>query len=206
MPRPRSVSAHRKVLDAAVELVAERGVDAASMDAIAARSGVSKATIYKHWKDKDALLLEVMASANRLHERPTFDSGDIRADMTAVLSYRTPDDDGMRERLWPHFAAYSARNPEFGDAWRHMVMEPPRKELRALLQRGVAKGELSGELDPDSSLALLLGPILYWHIFFKRHSLDPRPLAETVVAAFWRAYGLKKARHAGRKGRRPRLD
>ena len=52
-------AAHRKVIDAALELVADRGVDGASMDAIAARSGVSKATIYKHWEDKDALLLEM---------------------------------------------------------------------------------------------------------------------------------------------------
>ena len=64
MARTPSASAHRKVLDATLELVAERGVDATSMDAIARKSGVSKATIYKHWADKDALLLDIMADVN----------------------------------------------------------------------------------------------------------------------------------------------
>ena len=86
MPRTRSASAHRKVLRAALQLVAECGVESTSMDAIAGKSGVSKATIYKHWADKDALLLEMMAEVNGLHTRPVFDSGNTRADMIAVLS------------------------------------------------------------------------------------------------------------------------
>src|SRR5579862_4061301 len=92
MPRTRSESAHKKVMYAALELVSARGVDAVSMDAIAAKSGVSKATIYKHWTDKEALLLEMMASITGLDSRPRFDSGDTRADMAAVLSYRPKED------------------------------------------------------------------------------------------------------------------
>src|SRR5579872_6359164 len=79
MPRSRSESAHKKVIDAALETVAARGVDAASMDAIAAQSGVSKATIYKHWANKEALLLEMMATLAGLTERPKFDTGHTRA-------------------------------------------------------------------------------------------------------------------------------
>ena len=103
MPRTRSATAHHKVLHAALQLVAERGVDATSMDAIAAKSGVSKATIYKHWADKDALLLEMLAEINGLHSRPEFDSGATRADMVAVLSYRPPENRDMRERVMPQF-------------------------------------------------------------------------------------------------------
>jgi len=81
LARTRSASAHQRVLNAAVELVAERGVDATSMDAIADCSGVSKATIYKHWPDKEALMLEMMAQMAGIHARPKFDSGNTRADM-----------------------------------------------------------------------------------------------------------------------------
>jgi len=70
MPRTRSASAHQKVLKAALELVAEHGVDGTSMDAVARESGVSKATIYKHWADKDALLLEMLTDTSGLHTRP----------------------------------------------------------------------------------------------------------------------------------------
>ncbi len=109
MARTRSASAHQKVLDAALALVAERGVDGTSMDAIAGKSGVSKATIYKHWADKDALLLEMMAELHGLQIRPLFDSGDTRADMVAVLSYRPREKADMRERIMPRFLAYSGR-------------------------------------------------------------------------------------------------
>ena len=61
-----------------MELFAERGIDATSMDAIAEASGVSKATIYKHWPDKDALCLEVMGYLHGLDEEPpVFDSGEL---------------------------------------------------------------------------------------------------------------------------------
>ncbi|MCU1261736.1 MAG: transcriptional regulator, TetR family [Bryobacterales bacterium] len=192
MTRTRSASAHQKVLDAAIELVSERGVDATSMDAIAAKSGVSKATIYKHWADKHALLLEMMAEVHGLHTRPLFDSGDTRADMVAVLSYRPPENTEIRERIMPHFMAYSATNTSFGLAWRNAVMEPPRQELKNLMKVGIKRGELPRGLDFDLTLALLLGPIIYWKVFLSKTAEDPLSLAEGVVDAFWRAFGLKK--------------
>lgn len=191
MARTRSASAHRKVLDAAIALVAERGIEGTSMDAIAERSGVSKATIYKHWADKEGLLLEVMSDISGLRSRPKFDSGDTREDMIAVLSHRA--DEGCAswsERIMPHLVAYSARNPSFGNAWRRMVMDPPRRELAYLLSLGIERGELAPDLDVDVALPLLLGPMLYAHIFLQRAERNERVLAEGVVDAFWRAFGL----------------
>src|SRR5690242_12417530 len=204
MPRARSEKAHRSVVEAALQLVAARGVEATSMDAIADASGVSKATIYKHWPDKHALLLELMAELNGLHTRPSFDTGNPRADMVAVLSYRPPECSELRERIAPHFMAYSARNPSFGDAWRDMVMEPPRRELRALLRKAVDKGELIPDLDDELSLSLLLGPIVYWFVFLRRKSPDPTALARSVVDAFYQAFGRPSGRKAASRsnGRR----
>jgi AcrR family transcriptional regulator len=173
-----------------MELVAEHGIEGTSMDAVAGRSGVSKATIYKHWKDKEALLLEMLAVLNGLTDRPAFDSGNVRADMVGVLAYRPPENTEMRERIMPHLVAYSARNVEFGRMWRNMIMEPPRQELRRLLREGISKRELTAKLDEDVSLALLLGPMMYWFLFLKRTHEAPQDLAAAVVAAFWRAYGL----------------
>jgi AcrR family transcriptional regulator len=195
MARTRSASAHQKVLEAAIELIADRGVDTTSMDAIAAASGVSKATIYKHWADKDTLLLEVLSEINCLDRRPKFDTGRTRADMLAVLSYRPQERRETRERIMPHFIAYSARNLEFGLAWRNRVMEPPRRELRHLLKLGIAKGEISPKPDIELSLALLLGPMIYWHVFLKKSDEkksedDPKHLGEGVIDAFWRAFAI----------------
>jgi AcrR family transcriptional regulator len=187
--RKPSADAHQKVLQAALELIADRGMEGTSMDAIAERSGVSKATIYNHWKDKEALLLELMAELHGLNSRPPFDTGNTRADMIDVLAYHPPENAEKRERLVPHFVAYSALNQEFGTAWRNLVMEPPRRELTHLIRLGIKKRELQPKVDNDVSLSLLLGPILYWHIFLRKSRADPRELATSVVDAFWRAYG-----------------
>jgi AcrR family transcriptional regulator len=106
MVRPRSEEAHRKVLEAAARLFAERGLDGTSMDAIAEASTVSKATIYKHWTDKDALCLEVLGYIHGLDEpRPAFESGDFRADLIAQLRYEPAvERKAMKEkpgRIWP---------------------------------------------------------------------------------------------------------
>lgn len=190
MPRSPSAAAHRKVLAAAVDLIAAQGIDATSMDAIARTSGVSKATIYKHWFDKDALILEVMAKINGLHSRPSFDSGDTRADLIAVLAYRPEDDTSVRQRIQPHFLAYAARHNTIGQAWRNMVMNPPRRELRALLEAGIARHELDPNLDFELALALLLGPVIYWYVFLGKEGEPPQRLAREVVDAFWRAFAL----------------
>src|SRR6185503_11852637 len=113
---------HDQVLDAALKLFSKRGIDSTSMDAIAGASGVSKATIYKHWPNKDALCLEVMARLHGLHEEPVFNSGNVRADIVALLNHRPPEQRSEQQtRMMPHLMAYAASNPAFGKAWRSRV-------------------------------------------------------------------------------------
>ena len=200
MARGLSERAHQKVLAAATELFASRGIDATSMDAIAAAAGVSKATVYKHWADKDALCLEVLLDVHRNDEDPSeHDSGDLRADMKAFLAYEPPAARAeIQRRLWPHLIAYSARNPEFGRAWRARVSERARSGLRRLLHRGMAAGTLPVVLDEELSVALLLGPMMYRHIFGP--AVDRRWLAAGVVESFWKAH----ARTVGARPSKPR--
>lgn len=192
MARPRSIQAHHEVLDAAANLFAERGIDATSMDAIAAASGVSKATIYKHWADKDQLALEVMLYIHGLdEEQPVFDSGDARADLIAQLSYQPAEDKHeMKARLMPHLMAYSMRNQEFGHAWRERVIERQRSALKAILERGIKQRQLAKNLDIDFSIGLLVGPMLYWRIFLNRNKAGKLPpsYVEQAIDAFWKAF------------------
>jgi len=187
MPRGLSQRAHQKVLETAAELFADRGIDTTSMDAIAAKSGVSKATIYKHWSDKDALCMEVMMYLQRLDEGPPkTDSGDWKADTIAFLTYEAPPrTEAIQRRLMPHLIAYSARNEEFGRAWRARAMEHLRAGLKELIRRGIDRQIFSPLLDEELAVALLLGPMVFRHIF--RGSLDKTWLARGAVEAFWRA-------------------
>ena len=187
--RPRSKRAHDKVVDAAIELLAEHGIEGTSIDAIAAVSGVSKATIYKHWADKNALCLEAIGRVHGLDlERPSFASGDLLQDITDFLSQRPPAKfSKQRERLMPHVVGYAARNPEFGKAWRSMVIDPSRAQLVDLVRRGVSQGYLPADLDVNLAIAMLMGPMMYTKIFGSCSSV-PENLAESVAGAFWRAF------------------
>jgi AcrR family transcriptional regulator len=154
------------VIVAARTLFAERGIDATSMDAIAAAAGVSKATIYNHWPDKDALCLEVMAELHGFDaELVDTDTGDLRADLLAVMGRTPPAEyEEVRERILPHFMAHAARNPTFGQAWRARVLEPPREQITRALRRAIGRGELPESLDIDFGLGLLQGPQMYWYV------------------------------------------
>ena len=202
MARPRSAQAHRKVVEAAAGLFADHGIDATSMDAIAETAGVSKATIYKHWPDKDALCLEILAYVHGLDEKPpVFDSGDFRADLIAQLLYEpAADRRTMKDRIWPHLIAYSARNRAFGRLWRAKVIEPARTAFTALLKRGEKRGVLKPGIDPEIGIALLLGPMMYRRVFVQRLGGEtPRDLEAHVADAFLRAYGTAATRAAGKK-------
>ena len=197
MARTRSSEAHNKVLRAALELFAERGIDATSMDAIAKASGVSKATIYNHWTDKEALLMGVMALIHGLdRQREDVDTGDIRRDLTTVLTRRPPDEfDEVRNRLMPAMIAYSATHQEFGMAWRRRVMEPPRNSILRILQRGIERGLLPGDLNLEVAVSLLLGPMLYTHIFQRDRVTKAPDIGPEVAATFWRAFAQARAQH-----------
>src|SRR5262245_18833749 len=142
MARGLSQPAHHKVLETALELFAAKGIDATSVDAIATKSGVSKATIYKHWADKDALCMEVMVYIHELDEGPPdIDSGDLKADLVSYLVYEpSPRKADLQRRVMPHLIAYSARNQEFGRAWRSRVLERARNGLKKLVRRGTDRG------------------------------------------------------------------
>ena len=193
MARTRSSEAHEKVLEAALALFGERGIDAASMDAIARKSGVSKATIYKHWHDKDALALEALSLMFGLNEEPpSFGSGDLRQDLVDALTYQpAPERQEMKNRMMPHVMAYAARNQKFGDQWRSRVIKRPQTRMKNLIKRGVEEQELIENINLGTGLALLLGPMFYWHIFVGKKALAPMPkdLAIDVVDAFWKMYG-----------------
>lgn len=210
MPRGLSERAHNKVLEAATELFAERGIDATSVDAIAAASGVSKATIYKHWVDKDALCLGVMEYVHNLDAGPPeVNSGDLKADLKAFLKYEPSNKKAaVLQKLTPHLIAYSARNVDFARAWKTRVMDRARTQLKNLMRRGVGEGIFPATIDEDLGVALLLGPMMYRHIFGSSVSLEW--LAAGTVDAFWRAHARREVEKAsapkvkGRSGNRLR--
>ena len=190
MARTRSNEVHRRMVQAALRLFAERGFESTSMDAIAREAGVAKPTLYNHWADKEALMMEVMLYVNGISdERRELDSGDVVEDLAWILTRRPPDEfEELRSRMMPGLITYSATHPEFGVAWRNNIMEPARKALAKALKRGIKRGQLSSGLDIDVSICLLLGPMLYRHIFLGKAKIDIDELGREAAEAFGRAF------------------
>lgn len=194
MARTRSAKAHKKVIDATLDLFVESGINATSMDAIASRSGVSKATIYKHWPNKDALALEALSYLFGFYEKPPkFDSGDLHRDFVDVLTYQpNKANQDLKMKMMPYVMSYAERNRNFGNQWRSRIIKQPQIRLKNLMKRGIAQHQLEKNLNFTAGLALLLGPAFYWYIVVgKKRSTAamPRELAAEVVTAFFKAFG-----------------
>jgi hypothetical protein len=102
--------------------------------------------------------------------------------------------------MMPAMIAYSAVHHEFGVAWRHRVMEPSRVCLRRILERGIRRGLLPATLDMDAAMALLLGPLLYGHVFNRGRQQGGPDLGHVAADSFWRAHAMGLA-NSGASGK-----
>jgi AcrR family transcriptional regulator len=182
--RTPSAEAHEKVLKAACKLIAERGIESTSMDAIAAESGVSKATVYKHWANKDALLIDVLRSFS--DKLPEFESENAREDMLQLMRFfaRAKRRDELT-RIWPRIMGYAMSNQDFARALNDFAFQPRRDLVERIIGRAVRAGELREEVDPEFAMDLLIGPILH-----RRFRCDPvaEDLPDRIVDYFWKIF------------------
>jgi AcrR family transcriptional regulator len=163
--RPRSEMAHRAILQAFHELLIRDGFARLRLEHVAARAGVSKATIYRRWASKEELAIEL------LHElaAPFLaipDSGDTRAELVTVtqscIGRLTESDFGP---VVCAMLCEIAANPTVGDRFRAVVVQARRDEVRHVVERGIARGDLPSSTDPDVATELLIGPIYFRLVF-----------------------------------------
>jgi AcrR family transcriptional regulator len=155
--RPRSQEADRAILAATVELLAERGLAAMSIEEVAARAGVGKATIYRRWPSKGLLALDAFVASFQ-EQQPLPDTGTLRGDLLDALHAwvravtRTP-----MGRLLADLIAEAQHDPELRAAWRDRVMEPLRVQHRIMLDRAIVRGEIPPSVDREVVLDLFFG-------------------------------------------------
>lgn len=173
---PRVLRSKAAIIDACAELIAEEGFSGVSIEAVAARSGAAKTTIYRHWPSREALCIEAFGACSG--PAPSLpDSGSVRGDLIAVLS-------GLAERLSdPSWTASmtslldaATRDPELAALHSATVAER-RRSLTGVLERAVARGLLEPEFDIDVAVSALAGPLFY------RGIVSREPLDATFVAA-----------------------
>jgi AcrR family transcriptional regulator len=170
--RPRSADADVAILQAALELAGEVGVRSLSMDEVASRAGVSKATIYRRWSSKEALVIDALRSA--INSVDAVDHGALGDDLRHYLRDMADRMTASRGDVLPHLIEVACYDPAIRtslDDWvRHR-----RAPLLAILDRAVQRGELAADTDLELLLDLLIGPFVY------RRLLTGGPLGDDLI-------------------------
>ncbi|MBM7079838.1 TetR/AcrR family transcriptional regulator [Micromonospora humida] len=177
--RPRSIRADEAIIEAVLDLLAEGStIEALSIEAIATRAGVGKATIYRRWPGKDALLLDALRRLKGVVAQPAGHS--VRDDLVLLVGAVGHNIDPRAERIMPCLVPEVNRSPDHFQLYQNII-EPRRKIMREVLRRGVATGELRADLDIEVAMALLTGPMLVQRLMRWHPELDDRLLPERVV-------------------------
>jgi AcrR family transcriptional regulator len=156
--RPRSPEAHAAILRAALELAVEGGLRGLSMEAIAARAGVGKATIYRRWKTKEELFVEAVRAIAVNPDVP--DTGSVRGDFEALTSAAVGRMAPEAFRVLPRLLADAADDPELLEALHAALVRPRRAAIAAILRRGIERGELREDIDVDLVSDMFMGPLI----------------------------------------------
>ncbi|MDH6704364.1 AcrR family transcriptional regulator [Kitasatospora sp. MAA19] len=179
--RPRSEAAEQAILAAVEDLMAGgTTLSELTIEGIATAAGVGKATIYRRWPNKEALLVDVVS---RLEvPMPTATGGTARDDLIEMIDYMRRRGLAKRSR-WVLKAAFGQMQglPELYNAYRERVIKPRREAALALVRRAVDEGVLRSDLDVDLLGDMLMGPILYRSILTDDSDLEDPELARRMV-------------------------
>jgi len=177
--RPRSEEVHKAILDATLELLIEVGFSALTVEGVATRAGVGKATIYRRWPSKLPLVIEAFSQLPQLEE---VDTGNLVDDLKKMLRsylqlfYTTP-----LAAVLPSLAGERAHDPQLSERF-DSVIRSRRQPLVRALERAAERGELSPDLDLDLAADLIVGPIAV-RLFFTGGKVSPRMVGPMVDLA-----------------------
>ncbi|HET6211454.1 MAG TPA: TetR/AcrR family transcriptional regulator [Micromonosporaceae bacterium] len=186
--RPRSARVDEAIITAVLDLLAE-GVAAGSItiEAVATRAGVGKATIYRRWPNKEALLVDAIVTMKG--SPPELKGESVRDDLVALLrpigQHQNPH---PAQNILPCLISELHRNDEMWTGYQKVV-EPRRQLMRDVLRRGMRTGELKPDLDVELVAALLTGPVLIQHLLRWNPNLDRETMPERVVDAVLNGIG-----------------
>lgn len=159
MARPRSEEARRRTVEAAVDAMLLLGVEGTTVEDIAARSGVAKSTIYRHFGTREQLLAEAIRSC--IVEQPTPDTGTLADDLTLLFGrYDDSEETKRLNELFPMLIDAARRDPGMKAVLDTLVLERQRP-MRTILRLAQGRGEIDPALDLDTAAAILIGPFTY---------------------------------------------
>jgi AcrR family transcriptional regulator len=178
----RSERARRAILNAADDLLVEVGYAGVTIEGIAARAGVGKQTIYRWWSSKADVLMDNFSTDAR-SELALPDLGSVREDLLAYLRqlalFLTEAPAGA---VLTALIGQAQHDRAMAATFRDSHLAEHRERERTLLWRGIARGELPADLDVDTALAELIGPV-YYRVLVTGEPVDPA-FTDSLVTSF----------------------
>jgi AcrR family transcriptional regulator len=162
--RPRSAKSHRAILQAALALLSEVGFEVMSMEAIAARAGVGKTTIYRRYASKAELVADAIEAIREEIVIP--DTGTFERDLDALIQNAaqitlTP----LGRQAVAMIMSSASSNAEFAQIYWTKYLQPRRQAFAIVLERAIARNEVRPDIDPGLVFDTMSGIMLYALIF-----------------------------------------
>ncbi|MGH2498216.1 MAG: TetR/AcrR family transcriptional regulator [Ktedonobacteraceae bacterium] len=179
--RPRSAESHQAILQATIELLTEEGFESMSIEAIAARAGVGKTTIYRRWATKADLVIDALEILRS--EVPLIDTGDLRSDLIAVLQSGWQQTPSYLEALTLKMVGELKSNPEVFKAFYARLVVPRSQQFASMIERAKARGQIRSDIAPEFVVDLVAGPILFRTLFTSLVTSTPADYPKQVVDA-----------------------
>jgi AcrR family transcriptional regulator len=169
--RPRSEQARRAILRSTLKILGEQGFAELTIEDVAENASVGKATVYRWWRNKGALIADAFASSTTGKLRFP-DTGCVHMDMSRQMRQLIKVFRGPRGRIVSAILAAGQSDRDLIAAFRERFLWPRRREAYATLRRGILRGELRKDIDPDLLLDSLYGPI-YMRFLIQHDRLTP---------------------------------
>jgi AcrR family transcriptional regulator len=155
--RPRSDQVEQAILHAASDLLAERGLDAMTIEDVATRAGVGKSSIYRRWPTKGTLALDAFL-IDFLTQQPPVDNGSLEVDLREALTQWSNAVVGTPTgRALVGLIAAAQFDSDLSEGWIERVMTPVREQHRMMVERAIERGEIPADADVDVIMDLLYG-------------------------------------------------
>lgn len=191
-PGGRSARVRAAVLAATMEELASHGFAALAIDEVALRAGVHKTTIYRRWKDRTGLILDVMMEYASVGD-PIPDSGDLATDLRALARFAVDIlSDPTKQALLSTLVSDAARVPEIADI-KHRFLADHMTHARPAVTQAIERGEIPEDTDCDELIRTLFAPI-YLRVLITDQPVDDAVItrAVNVTLAAVRAGALRR--------------
>jgi AcrR family transcriptional regulator len=159
-PRRRaSEDVEDAIIAATLELLDEVGFASLTVEAVAARAGAAKTAVYRRWPSKVPLVVDALVRSRP--EWPIPDTGNLRSDLIALWKNLNPGSQRSVERILPLAASYLSADDDLAVLLRERYFEPRLRQVRELVKRAAARGEIRSDVDAQLAFDFLFGPLAY---------------------------------------------